>query len=182
MHRTPTGHPILLGLLGAGLLLAGCESPLRPDPPDVWIHTDRDAYRLTFDPGIYRLELTARYTNRSSGTVWLHRACGFGDHPSRSPVRADGSDTPIWLTSGVCTTRPLRAPIPVGAGETYVDHVMLVSSVSPNAQPPITMAMRTGTFRLVYAIQSSDSVAGWHPVDLVPEDERVSNTFEVLPP
>lgn len=182
MHRSVSWTFVLLGWLGASLMIGSCDSPVRADDPDLWVLTDRTSYELDFVPGLYHLSLTARYTNRSSQTVWLHRGCGYADHPSRRLVRADESDTEIWLHSGVCITRPLRDPIPVGAGEMFVDQVELVSSVSPHAQPPITMEMRTGTFRLVYAVQSSNEVEGWEPVDLVPLEERMSNAFVVRGP
>jgi hypothetical protein len=69
----------------------------------------------------------------------------------------------------------------VKPGEKYVDEIVLLSGESPNAQPPITMAMRTGTFRLVYAIQRTDR-EGYVPLDLVPLEQRVSNEFRIDPP
>lgn len=184
MNRTGSGSWAFLlpGCFCLAVLTSGCDSPMSPADTRLEVQTDRAAYRLERAPGTYSLQITARVTNRGSRTVWLHRGCGAADHPARRLVRADQSDTEMRLGEEVCTTSPLRAPIPLRAGETYVDTTRLLSFESPNANPPITMAMRTGAFRLVYAVQSSNQVRGWDPVDLVPLEQRVSNAFVVSSP
>lgn len=146
------------------------------------IESEADEYRLEHQPGLYSVRLRVTVTNPLDRTVYLHRQCGYGDHPSRYLVRAGLDDTRIWLDSGVCITAPLRAPIPLGPGESYLDDVVLRSTESPQANPPITMAMRTGTFRLVYGVQLTDRVEGWHPVSPLPTDRTMSNAFTIASP
>lgn len=145
------------------------------------IRTDAAVYALKYQPGIYTVRIRAEYTNRTGSTVYLHRRCGYGDKPHRNLIRSGSDTTSIWLNEGVCITRPLRSPISVQPGDSYSDEFELVSTESPHAQPPITMAMRTGAFQLVYHVQRSNRVEGWGGVDLLPLAHRISNVFRVQP-
>lgn len=173
-----------VAVLGAAVAGAACAADLSLGPADGDrpIRTDAAEYELRYQPGMYTLHMRAEYTNRTGKTVYLHRQCGYSDRPHRHLVRADTDSAPIWLGAGFCITQPLRAPIPVAPGETYADEFQMWSTESPNAQPPITMAQRTGTFRLVYHVQRTDRVEGWEGVDLLPLEQRVSNVFQVKPP
>lgn len=146
------------------------------------IQTDSTEYRLRHEGGIYSVTLSVGVTNPLDRTVFLHRYCGYGDNPSSELVRTDGDTTRIWLSSGLCTSQPSREPIPLHSGETYVDQLELISTESPNANPPITMEMRTGRFVLVYHVQLTNAVEGWAPVDPLPPARTTSNPFVVLPP
>ncbi len=170
--------------LSLAVLVGGvaCGDPTGLGSEDVELHTDRTTYRLQYQPGIYSVEMTVTYTNRRSQPVYFHRTCGYGHEPHRELRRADDSTTPIWLGLGVCITQPLRLPIEVPVGASYEDQFVLVSTESPNANPPITMDQRTGTFRLEYFIQTENRVEGWSAVALVPLKERLSNRFRVVPP
>jgi hypothetical protein len=176
------------GTLLAALTLAGCAADpaapndLLPDSANAPWQTDRSVYTLTYEPGMYSTRVQAQYTNKTNATVYLHRACGYGNEPSRYLMRADDREESVWLGSQVCISAEPRAPIPVGAGETYSQELTLYSSESPGANPPISMATRTGAFRIVFEVQSTDRVGGWTAVDLLPESERVSNVFTVLAP
>jgi hypothetical protein len=160
---------------GAGPGDEGREVDLTP------LQTDRTDYFLSYTPdmGIYWLDMTVTFTNRGSGWLYLHRTCGHGDAPQRVVRRVDDSGARTWLGDVTCITAVLRLPIPVGPGETFVDRFTLYSTESPNANPPITMDQRTGTFRLEYFIQTENRVEGWAAVALVPEARRVTNAFRV---
>lgn len=145
------------------------------------ISTDSTTYELQRTPGIYSVSLTVDITNEGHSTVFLHRACGYGDQPGYTLTRVKG-DERIWLGNLICITKPLRQPIPLEPGETYTHLLEMESTVSPNAVPPKTMDMRTGEFLLEYHVQRTDRVEGWAPVDLADEPKRWSNTFTVLPP
>ena len=166
---------------GLAAVIAGACSPT--DTGDAFvIRTDRTEYRLRHASGMYSVRLRVHVTNPLDRTVYLHRECGYGESPSRRLLRADGDTTSIRLDSGVCITRPLREPIPLRGGETYVDEVELSSPESPHASPPITLEMRTGEFVLVYAIQPTDAIGGWGSVDPLPPERTTSNPFVVLAP
>lgn len=166
---------------GVVAFILGACSPT--DPGDAFaIRTDSTGYRLRYDGGMYSVRLRVHVTNPLDRTVFLHRQCGYGESPSRRLLRADGDTTSIRLDSGMCITQPLREPIPLHGGETYVDEVELSSPESPHASPPITLEMRTGEFVLVYAVQLTDAVGGWGPVDPLPPERTTSNPFVVLAP
>ena len=175
--RSPT-YLALLALLPA----LACGEPAGLGGEDVDIRTDLTTYKLQYTPGLFWVEMSVTYTNFSSRAVYLHRTCGYGGEPQRELQRIDDSGSPIWLGVNVCITQPLRLPIEVLAGSTYIDEFTLHSTESPNANPPITMDQRTGTFRLEYFIQSENRVEGWSAVSLLPLHQRLSNSFRVLPP
>jgi hypothetical protein len=172
--------PLLTGMT-AVLCAAACAGPslLEVADEDVELRTDRASYTLEYTTGMYWLDLTVTYVNRRPVAVYFHRECGSGNEPHRVVRRVDDSGVDAELGQVVCITQELRPPIEVGPGETYVDRVMLHSLLSPGANPPITMAERTGTFRLEYFIQGDGRVDGWEPVALLPEARRVSNSFRV---
>jgi hypothetical protein len=181
------GSAAVLALVGwiarSMLLLAGAAScGDATGVNETNIQTDSTTYHLKYLPGIYWIDVKVTYTNRYFRPVYLHRACGFGDEPHRELRRTEDVTTRVVLGGPVCITRPLRPPIEVAAWATYEDHFELVSPESPFASPPITMDQRTGTFRLEYFIQSENRVEGWSAVTLVPVEQRLSNSFRVLPP
>lgn len=172
-------HAAMLSLVvGACSLTDPAEVVLE----DFAIQTDSAQYRLRHEPGVYTLTLRVLVTNPLDRTVFLHRECGYGEDPSRYLVRADGDSTRVRLLRGVCVTQPMRRPIRLESGETYVDQVVLHSTESPSADPPITMDMRTGTFVLVYDIQLTNAVGGWEPADPLPAERTMSNPFVVVAP
>jgi len=170
--------------MAAVLCAAACAGPglLEVADDDVDLRTDRATYALQYTAGMYWIDMTVTYVNRRPTAVYFHRMCGSGDAPHRRVWRVDDSGVDVELGQVVCITQQLRPPIEVGPGATYVDRVMLHSMLSPGANPPITMAERTGTFRLEYLIQTESRVEGWEAVALVPEAGRVSNSFQVTAP
>jgi hypothetical protein len=152
--------------------------------PDVAlrIRTDASAYPLAPRPGYYDVVLRVELTNTGRRTVYLHRSCGYEDGPSRRMERVDGDGSRLRLDANVCTTAPLRPAIPLSRGQTYLDEVRLVSREDANASPPVTLAMRTGTFRLRYDVQRTSRVEGWAAVDLLPDAARHSNPFRIEAP
>ncbi len=175
-------------LMVAALVLGGCAADpaaptdLLPDSANAPWQTDRSVYTLAYQPGVYSIKVLAQYANKSSATVYLHRACGYGEEPSTYLMRADEREESVWLGGSVCITAPQRAPIAVGPGETFSRELTLYSSESPHANPPIGMNTRTGLFRMVFEVQSTNRTDGWQAVDLLPVSARVSNAFTVLPP
>lgn len=166
---------------GVLALIVGACSPT--DEGAVFgIQTDSTDYRLRYQGGLYSVSLEVRVTNPLDRTVFLHRECGYGDRPSRWLLRTDGDTTSVRLGRSACITQPLRPPIPLHSGETYVDQVELLSAESPNANPPITMEMRTGSFVLVYDVQLTYAVEGWRPPDPLPPARTTSNPFVVRVP
>jgi len=177
-----------IGTMAAVLVLVGCTADsaapndVLPDAADAPWQTDQRVYTLSYQPGLFSVTVRAEYTNKTATAVYLHRVCGYGNEPSHYLIRADDREARVWLGVQSCITGQPRPPIPIGVGETYSQDFTLYSTESPGANPPITMATRTGRFRLIFEVQSTDRVGGWQGVDLLPESERVSNTFAVVPP
>jgi hypothetical protein len=187
MRVAPAWRRSLLPLFAAVtavLCASACEGPTALEVADdeALLRTDRTAYVLEYEPELFWVDLTVTYRNPRSRPVYFHRRCGYGDEPHRQLIRSDSSGADIKLGGSGCTTGTLKPPIEVGPGETFVDEVRLYSTLSPGANPPITMDQRTGTFRLVYFIQTDNRVEGWEAVALLPEGQRVSNSFQVTPP
>jgi hypothetical protein len=177
-----TRRRLALIVLVPALCTAGCGEPAAFSAGDVDIRTDRTTYQLQQQPGSYQIDLAVTLVNRTSSTLYLHRTCGSGEEPQRVVGRVDNSGSRVELGVIACITAPLRLPITLGPGATYIDQFALYSGESPNANPPITMDQRTGIFRLEYFIQSENRVEGWNPVALLPESLRLSNSFRVEAP
>ena len=172
-------------LFGPALLATACGL-FEPEDPFI-IETSRTEYELQGDPNpgwryVLSVEMDVAITNPTDRTVYLHRACGFGDAPTRLLVRVGDDTTRNPLGDIICITRPPRAPIPVGPGATYADHVVLSVIDSPNSSHTYTVEELTGTFQFVYQIQPSDRVDGWSPVNPFSSDRTTSNTFTFTAP
>lgn len=182
----------LTGLVVAASSTVAAQRPCIAESSRPGITTDSSRYvlRIThqqnpangWESNVYRLALVATYTNHSAETLYLHYVCGRGDMLSYDIVRPEVEDAfPHLRTLIMCDwTREARPPIPVAPGDSFVDRVELESSDEPMARPRITVANRLGSFRLVYDVRRTNSLTRERPTDLVPLEERTSNTFEVV--
>jgi hypothetical protein len=143
--------------------------------------TDASIYTLTRVDGGYEAEALAVYTNSTGRPVYYARCKPESSRPMYG-VRRTGPDSTapafvggVWAcVGGVPTGR-------VDPGETLSARVWLGSWDSPEAQPPITDAMRAGRFRIVFALCTShvDDSDGCEPL---PAAAAESNAFEIRLP
>lgn len=68
----------------------------------------------------------------------------------------------------------------VQPGSTFVDSISLRGSLQPNTNPGFTADRVPGTYRLVFYIYSRWSDDPSQSRKLLPEQERVSNAFELM--
>ncbi len=173
-HHRP--HALLTVLGGAALLLWGCESDLT-GPLAVGIQTTQAEYELDEIGGWHFLTVHSTITNAGTRPIDLHRFCGHTDGPASLVTRPDGYDVPIGFIGWGCfaVESDMQPPIPLAPGESYIDVAELTADRANDVRE------WTGAFRLLYYVQSSDRTASFG-TDLIPEADRVSNTFVVLRP
>lgn len=142
------------------------------------IETDALEYQLTYWPdddfGLYDAEAIATYVNLSDAPVYFERCYPEDAVPIHGLVRAppdDGRSVVGWAWGCVGGV----APGVLESGESLVVPVWLGSTESPDAEPPITMEMRTGLFRIEFRLISSEGAP-------LPDEQRRSNTFVISPP
>ena len=169
----------LLGLL----LVVGCVKDawapfLSSDP----VRTDALSYVLVRVSGNYDYYAVARvrYTNPGPTAIFFPRCNGWRTKPMYG-IRREGNPE---LSAALGISWGCVGGVPMGRiepGETVELEVSLGSHDSPNANPPILMEHRTGTFRILLRLcQSAEEDSA--ECDLVPDEDRRSNVFEVLPP
>jgi hypothetical protein len=179
------------------LVLGACGSPaelgdellsaLGTDP----VQTDSLVYTLRDVQGGYDAWASATYRNQTGGTVFYKRCRGPDSNAAKNnPTVAGpmfgigraGPDSTRYNAVGWFWACP--GPIPPGSiapDEVVSVRVWLGSGDSPYANPPVTMANRTGTFRIYLMLcetfeQESDRC------DLLPDEQRRSNVFEIRAP
>lgn len=182
-----------LWLVLAGLLLLMVWWGSQPTAPwrtgvqpgfshdDSPVQTDALTYRLVRQAGHYEARAVARYTNRTGAAVHYARCRRDSTGPIFWIVRAEPDQDPghfvgsPWACVGGVPTGTL-AP-----GATLEVEVWLGSTESPAANPPITMADRTGLFRILLELCTSPQKESDDCVP-VPDAQRRSNPFRILPP
>jgi hypothetical protein len=169
------------------LALVGCavsEGSLRARGAGsgVAVSTDRQQYRLAYEPGMYSLDLSATILNLSADTVYVRaRECGPLGVPMANIFPTDRVPSQIHLEEPICQMPEARDFISLPPNDSLQHEIRLFSSESPYAEPPITMAMRTGSFQVQYFIYVADADDGAR-TRLLPQTERTSNRFTIRPP
>jgi hypothetical protein len=153
-----------------------------PRPGAEPFQTDRAEYVLAGNL-VLPVPMQVTFTNSRPAPVFLHLACGSGPELSRAFERVAGGNGPVALGAIVCITAPLHPPVRVESGATFVDTFPLQVGQWIEYDTSANIARVTGTFRLLYDVQSTArSSGGWGAVDLVPVAERHSNVFRVRLP
>jgi hypothetical protein len=166
-----------LGAIAFAALTLGCaDEPLLPERGELApFQTDRLAYDAAVSDGVVRLEVTVTYTNRSGEARYIARctqeSLGFGlqKYVSGGWVHAYSQGCPrIFL-------KPIRVP----PGASHTETVRIVGL--PNGDSGLDFETPvTGVYRLVTSVYRS-----WNMRDggeLLPEEARISNLFEIRGP
>jgi hypothetical protein len=166
------------------VVLWSCMSPsepeLGPHGVDSPVQTDSLEYTLLRVPGGYQALARAVYVNRTGRELHFARCTPDHDGPIFNLQRA----TSVTTQSVVGGAWACVGGVPTGrlpAGDSVVVNVGLGSWDSPHANPPITMSMRTGLFRVVLQLcqdHAADSVG----CRLLPIEQRRSSIFRINPP
>jgi hypothetical protein len=144
------------------------------------VETDSLIYTLRYRPNIYEAEAVARYVNRTGKPVYFARCTPEHQTPRYSlvPVEPRQRHPVLGLASACIGGVPTGVVAP---GDSLLVRVWLGSMQSPYANPPITMADRTGCFRILLRLYRSPS-EGSDFAEPLPEEQRRSNGFCVRSP
>lgn len=151
--------------------------PARDDSP---VQTDSLVYTLRSRPSVYEAEAVAHYVNRTGRPVYFAQCIGREPLARHSIVPVEPRQRRpvlgvVWACAGG------NPPGVVAPGDSLLVRVWLGSMESPHANPPITMADRTGCFRILLHLSHSPSEDS-DALELLPEEQRRSNIFCVHPP
>lgn len=173
---------VLFSLGGAVQL--GCSSSSSPSSPDgvvasdAAIRTDRAEYVADRSGGGVSLDIHIRYTNPTDGPTWLSTC--HGAYPPMMEKLVDGAwvrafEPPVLLCLGV--------PIVVAPGASFDDDfIVRASPRGSNTYPQFELETVPGTYRLVWDIHRGDGsgIANGETPQLLPLDQRLSNTFRII--
>ena len=166
-------------LLPLAFFVSGCDAfgfletqreTIKTEAP---IATTKSTYSADETSRKVELEIPFVYRNQTGEEVYLGRCSGV--HEPRLEKRVDGKWIPAYReTEKMC----LEEPAEVEAGGTYEHALNVEASKEPNTYPSFEAREIPGTYRLVW-----DYVYGqWNGEelrDLVPQEDRVSNEFEI---
>jgi hypothetical protein len=156
------------------------EQPTPPVRDNSPVQTDSLIYTLEYRSGIYEAEAIARYVNRTAGPVYFDRCMPHDQKPMYGLVPVEARQKrPVLGMAWACVGGVL--PGSVAPGDSILIPVWLVSADSPYSDPPITMADRTGCFRIHLRLVRSPGKDSDRS-ELLPEEQRRSNIFCVRSP
>ena len=162
------------------LNVLGSEDQSRNDSPIVTgapIQTDKSVYEMRTTTQAHELTIHLAYTNPTAGPVYIPTCREPG--PPVLQKWVDGK----WVTAySPVVLLCLGPPVVIAAGETYRYTYRVFASRSPNSIPRFEVAKIPGEYRLVWHILGTWTPNGPEPGlgKLLPEEERISNTFQIV--
>jgi hypothetical protein len=148
-----------------------------PSPPSTLITTDQQSYRPRRTPEALEIDIVTTFTNRTSDTVRLH-PCGSTSQPSFSLEKwVDGVWTPAY--SQACPAILMLDPPKVAPGASRTDTARVRAMLAANAMPRFEVDPVAGEYRVVYAQAYGSWRPNEGPGELLPLEQRVSNTFRI---
>ena len=148
-----------------------------PSPASPLITTDRQSYRPRRTAEALELDIVTTFTNRTSDTVRLH-PCGSTSQPSFSLEKwVDGAWKPAW--GQACPAILMLDPPKVAPGASRTDTARVRAMLAANAMPRFEVDPIAGSYRIVYAQAYGSWRANEGPGELLPLEQRVSNTFRI---
>lgn len=148
-----------------------------PSPSSPFITTDQRSYRPRRTAEALELDIVTTFTNRTTDTVRLH-PCGRSSQPAFSLEKwVDGAWRPAYAQA--CAAILMLDPPKVAPGASRTDTARVRAMLRANAMPRFETDPIAGEYRLVYA----QAYGSWHPNEgggeLLPLEQRVSNTFRI---
>jgi hypothetical protein len=178
----------LLRLGVIGLLAVGCtasrEEPAEeasvghaaPSASSPSITTDHQAYRPRRTADALEFDIVTTFTNRTSDTVRLH-PCG-SSQPSFSLEKwADGMWKPAY--GQVCPAILMIDPPKVAPGASRTDTARVRAMLGAGGMPRFEIEPVAGSYRVIYAQAYGSWRPNEGPGELLPLEQRVSNTFQI---
>ena len=148
-----------------------------PSPSSPLVTTDRQSYRPRRTADALEIDIVTTFTNRTSDTVRLH-PCGPSSQPSFSLEKwVDGAWKPAW--GQACPAILMLDPPKVAPGASRTDTARVRAMLAPNAMPRFEVDPIGGSYRVVYAQAYRSWRPNEGPGELLPLEQRVSNTFRI---
>jgi hypothetical protein len=148
-----------------------------PSPASPLITTDQQAYRPRRTADALELDIVTTFTNRTSDTVRLH-PCGSTSQPSFALEKwVDGAWTPAY--SQACPAILMLDPPKVAPGASRTDTARVRAMLAANAMPRFEADPVAGSYRVVYAQAYRSWRPNEGPGELLPLEQRISNTFRI---
>lgn len=148
-----------------------------PSPATPLITTDQQSYRPRRTADALELDIATTFTNRTSDTVRLH-PCGSSSQPSFSLEKwADGVWKPAY--GQACPAILMLDPPKVAPGASRTDTARVRAMLAANAMPRFEADPIAGEYRVVYAQAYGSWRPNEGPGELLPLEQRVSNTFRI---
>jgi hypothetical protein len=183
-------QPGQLRRLGALCLLAiaacmvsredsGTASQANDPPPSATspvITTDRESYRVRRTADAIEVDIVTTFTNRTGDTVRLH-PCGTSQPTFVLEKWTDGAWKPAY--SQACPAMLMLDPPKVAPGASRTDTARVRGMLAPNTMPRFEAEPIAGSYRVVYTQAYRSWLPNEGPGELLPLEQRVSNTFRM---
>ena len=148
-------------------------------PPSVesaMITTDRQAYRVRRTADAIEVDIVTTFTNHTNDTVRLH-PCGQSQPSFILEKWVDGAWRPAY--NQVCPAMLNLDPPSVMPHAARTDTARVRAMLAANAAPRFEMEPIAGTYRVVYAQAYRSWRPNEGPGELLPVEQRVSNSFRL---
>ena len=147
-----------------------------PSPASPTITTDRESYRVRRAADAIEIDIVTRFTNHTSDTVRLH-PCGTSQPSFALEKWVDGAWTPAY--SQACPAILMLDPPRVAPHTQRTDTARVRAMLAPNAMPRFEAEPIAGSYRIVYVQAYRSWRPNEGPGELLPLEQRVSNTFRI---
>ena len=155
------------------------EAPMTDTPPSTAstsITTDREVYRARRTADAIEIDIVTTFTNHTSDTVRLH-PCGTSQPSFALEKWVDGAWKPEY--NQPCPAILMLDPPGVVPHAQRTDTARVRAMSDPNAMPRFETEPIAGSYRVVYAQAYRSWRPNEGPGELLPLDQRVSNTFRI---
>jgi hypothetical protein len=155
------------------------EAPMNDTPPSsasTSITTDQESYRARRTTDAIEIDIVTTFTNHTSDTVRLH-PCGTSQPSFALEKWVDGA----WRAAynQPCPAILMLDPPRVTPHAARTDTVRVRAMLAPSSMPRFELEPIAGSYRVVYAQAYRSWRPNEGPGELLPLDQRVSNTFRI---
>jgi hypothetical protein len=148
-----------------------------PSPASPLITTDRESYRVRRTAEAIEVDIVTTFTNHTSDTVRLH-PCGPQSQPAFMLEKwVNGAWTPAY--NQACPAILMLDPPRVAPHAQRTDTARVRAMLAPNAMPRFEAEPIAGSYRVVYTQAYRSWLPDGGPGELLPLEQRVSNTFRI---
>jgi hypothetical protein len=147
-----------------------------PSPASTSITTDRETYRARRTADAIEIDIVTTFTNHTSDTVRLH-PCGTSQPSFALEKWVDGAWRPAY--SQACPAILMLDPPRVAPHTQRTDTARVRAMLAPNAMPRFEGEPIAGSYRVVYVQAYRSWRPNEGPGELLPLEQRVSNTFRI---